>query len=248
MLRRSVRNHNTLGQCADAIQIYERHDEDHAPSLLQYLEKVLLKLLLTSPTCMLLPKSWDRYWPVLQRLASRHPEAHIETITGNLDRRARRLIYTTQQAPGSSRDHRRRVLQILDAVELEAPVQIEQLALQCMDTSSNIRSIVSAALEWASSLFRNGCHRIYLVTRLIRKWSLLSADTDDAILAYLLAVENKAMVDQRNVFRIVAELIRSRTFSLGKYLQWLIATGCTGRDQELASVSFLSVSKSNTFL
>jgi mediator of RNA polymerase II transcription subunit 12 len=102
-----------------------------------------------------------------------------------------------------------------------------------MDLTSTARVTVSAALQWASSPYRDGCYRIYLATRLIRKWSLLGADTDDAILAYFHSTERDVGADQRNAFRVVAELIRSQTFSVGKYLQWLIATGSISRSQDI---------------
>lgn len=41
------------------------------------------------------------------------------------------------------------------------------------------------------------------------------------------------------VFRIVAELVRSKTFAAGRYLQWLIATGSLGHDTDLSSVSYM---------
>jgi mediator of RNA polymerase II transcription subunit 12 len=110
-----------------------------------------------------------------------------------------------------------------------------------MDLTSTARVTVSAALQWASSPYRDGCYRIYLATRLIRKWSLLGADTDDAILAYFHSTERDVGADQRNAFRVVAELIRSQTFSVGKYLQWLIATGSISRSQDITLVSIVSI-------
>ncbi|KAF2653975.1 hypothetical protein K491DRAFT_717612 [Lophiostoma macrostomum CBS 122681] len=216
-----------------AEKIYEAEDEGKTSSLLQYLEKIILKLLTTSPTCMLLPRTWDRHWPVLRRLASRHPEANITNVVEGLDLRTRRLLHASQKPSSTAQDCSRGLLRLLDSTDLNKTVRSEQLALHCMDISPSARIIVAAALQWASSPYRDGCYRIYLVTRLIRKWSLLGVDTDDAILAYFHATERDAGSDQRNAFRIVAELIRSQTFSVGKYLQWLIATGSIGRSQDI---------------
>jgi mediator of RNA polymerase II transcription subunit 12 len=66
---------------------------------------------------------------------------------------------------------------------------------------------------------------------LIRKWNISRIDTDAAIHAFLFSLKADHPFETRNVFRIIAELVRSRHFSVGRYLQWLIATGSTNGNQ-----------------
>jgi mediator of RNA polymerase II transcription subunit 12, fungi type len=95
-------------------------------------------------------------------------------------------------------------------------------------------------MQWASSVYREGSHRIYLATRLLRKWSLPGSDIDDAILDFLRTMDTIGS-EPRDAFRIVAELVRSRTFSVGKYLQWLIATGALSNAQHQEQVCLCSI-------
>jgi mediator of RNA polymerase II transcription subunit 12 len=76
-----------------------------------------------------------------------------------------------------------------------------------------------------------------LATRLLRRWSHLDADIYEGIISYL---QNRSWDESGQldvVFRIVAELVRSKHFSAGRYLQWLIATGSLERDLQSGSVS-----------
>ena len=62
-----------------------------------------------------------------------------------------------------------------------------------------------------------------------------SADVYDGIVSYLRDMAWVATGDPNILFRIVAELVRSKTFATGRYLQWLIATGSTGHSTDLSS-------------
>jgi mediator of RNA polymerase II transcription subunit 12 len=42
--------------------------------------------------------------------------------------------------------------------------------------------------------------------------------------------------DARKVFKIISELVRSRTFAAGRYMQWLIATGSIAQDLDISLV------------
>ena len=44
--------------------------------------------------------------------------------------------------------------------------------------------------------------------------------------------------DARRVFKIISELVRSRTFAAGRYMQWLIATGSIAQDLDISLVRY----------
>jgi mediator of RNA polymerase II transcription subunit 12 len=178
---------------------------------------------------------WETYLPVLQRLASRHPHPQITATLQDLDRRTKVLLQQSKNA-SSTQDPRRTVLSLLDAVDYAAGVNVDHLAFECMQVMPDARNLIFAVLDWASSFYRDGYHRVYLATRLLRRWSKSGLDIDDAILSYFHSIEPKKSTDPRNVFRIIAELVRSRTFSVGKYLQWLIATGSLNPRPNISSV------------
>jgi len=106
-----------------------------------------------------------------------------------------------------------------------------------MEIISNAMQLISILLQWACSCYRTGSHRIYLATRLLRRWSHLGADVYEGVISYLQDMTWVESGELGIVLRIVAELVRSKHFSAGRYLQWLIATGSMGSTLDLASVS-----------
>lgn len=110
-----------------------------------------------------------------------------------------------------------------------------------METMPDSTLLIAAVLQWACSCYREGDHRTYLAIRLLRKWNHLGADVYDGVISYLRDRSWVGSGDLRVVFRIVAELVRSKTFAVGRYLQWLIATGSLEHDADLSSVSSMVV-------
>jgi mediator of RNA polymerase II transcription subunit 12 len=142
------------------------------------------------------------------------------------------------KTPGASTvDSTARLYRLLDSVDYSVNVRIDRLAYDCMELISEYSTLISTVLKWASSYYREGSHRIYLVTRLLRRWSHLGADIDDGVLSYLHSMMPNRSNDPRVVFRIIAELVRSKTFSTGRYLQWLIATGSVSQGSDISAVS-----------
>lgn len=222
--------------CLHVLQLYASSDENNESPLLRYLEQLLLKVLVTSPSCLLLPDRWNAHLPVLQRLALKHPDSKVLLVVQDLNRRARRLC-PSSPSDRSAQSPARRIVLLLDAVDYTPDVNVELIAKQCWDALPNARDLVSIVLRWASSSHRVGMQRIYLVTRLLCKWWRSGIDTDDAILAFFQSVDCGRVDEPCNIYRIVAELVRSKTFSVGRFLQWLIATGSFDRNSDFTSVS-----------
>ncbi|KAF2279548.1 uncharacterized protein EI97DRAFT_464783 [Westerdykella ornata] len=218
-------------------KFYAASETSHEPTLIWYLEQLLLKILVTSPSCLLLPDGWPSHLPVLQRLALKYPDSKALSTVQDLTRRARRL------GLHSLNDHSahvpaREIISLLDAVDYASDVNVDVLANQCWDCLSDARDLVSITLQWASSCHRIGMHRIYLVARLLCKWWRSGIDTDDAILTFFQSANSSMVIEPCNIYRIVAELVRSKTFSVGRYLQWLISTGSFNQNCGFTSSSF----------
>lgn len=175
---------------------------------------------------------------MFQRLASRHPHPRIICTIHDLDRRTRRLLHRSRGVSSSQQDLSSEIVALLDLVDYANNVDVDQLSVNCMDLMPDTQTLVSRVLDWASSLYREGPHRVYLVTRLLRKWSQHGVDINHAILTYLSKLSTSDR-DPNNVFRVIAELVRSKSFSVRKYLQWLIATGSftSIQDQDKSPVS-----------
>jgi mediator of RNA polymerase II transcription subunit 12 len=128
---------------------------------------------------------------------------------------------------------------VLDSVGYDTAIRIENLSNDCMEIISNAPHLISVVLQWASSSYRQGIHRAYLAIRLLRKWAQLGADVYESIVSYLHSLSWTGATQPDIIFRIVAQLVRSKTFPAGRYLQWLIATGSLGPDVDMSLVSIL---------
>jgi mediator of RNA polymerase II transcription subunit 12 len=220
-----------------AEKFYELEEDVQAAPVLTSLENIIIKTLATRPACFLLPTTWHRHASVLRILAERHPQTGLSHAIHDLDTRNKNLIRPCCVTLPLADDPVGQIYRLLDAVDYSANVLIDDLSYNCMEVTSNTCQLVSTVLSWASSLYRQGSHRIYLITRLLRKWNHLGADVYDAIVTCLPQLAFDQSKDTAVVFRIIAELARSKTFSPGRFLQWLIATGSLSHHRDLYSPS-----------
>jgi mediator of RNA polymerase II transcription subunit 12 len=218
-------------------QLYQLDDQLAFSAALQYLENTLLKLLANRPACLLLPTSWAKHGAVLKTLAAKRDHPQITHAVEKLDARNSRLLQSSRTTTPSSRTPAAQVFRKLDSINYKSPLRIEDLSYECMEITSNAPQLISILLQWSCSCYRGGAQRIYLATRLLRRWSHLGADIYEGVVSYLQNMTWAETGELHVLLRIVAELVRSKHFSAGRYLQWLIATGSVGRDVDLSSVS-----------
>ena len=96
---------------------------------------------------------------------------------------------------------------------------------ECLTAADNSDILVVTCLEWASSLYRHGQARVYVAARVLRRWSQRGYELERPILDSFANNAGLARLNKGNIYRLLAELIRSRHFLVGKYFQWLIARG-----------------------
>ena len=204
---------------------------------MQYLENTLVKLIAVRPACLLLPTTWTKHAPLLQRLAERRNHPQVKQAIERLELRNSRLLQSSKSIPFVSHTPAGRVYRLLDSVDYSHPVRIEDLSFDCMEVIPDATQLIAVVLEWASSCYREGTHRIYLTVRLLRKWSHLGADVYHGIISYFHGMSWVTACESSIAFKITAELVRSKTFAAGRYLQWLIATGSLGHHTDLSLVS-----------
>ncbi|KAL5113832.1 RNA polymerase II mediator complex subunit [Pleosporales sp. CAS-2024a] len=208
------------------IKLSETEDSLAPSTALQFLENSLLKLLVTRPACLLLPASWIKYSAPLKALVEKRNSAQLVRAVESLDRRNARLLrFVANKSPPSTPSPAARLLQKLDSISYATPIRIDDLSYECMEIEPDAVQLISVLLQWASSFYRTGSHRMYLATRLLRRWSHLGADVYDGVVSYLQSMAWSDSGEIHVLLRIVAELVRSKHFSVGRYLQWLIATG-----------------------
>lgn len=219
-----------------AKKLYQTDAEPKELSVLTFLESVLTKIFITVPSSLLLPQTWEKHADVLRTFARRRNNAKIMHTFADLDERNKAILCPPSLESSIPKHSLSAFFRLLDDVDYKKSIAIEGLAFECMQIVPDHTQLVSAVLQWASSLYRQGLHRLYLATRLLRKWSQIGIDVGEGIMLYLPSIGSDLSKETRIVFRIIAELIRSKTFSLGRYLHWLIATGSLNQAQHSQGV------------
>lgn len=125
----------------------------------------------------------------------------------------------------SMQQQQQHIIRLLDSIH--SAHDISSVSVACLDSSEDRATLIYKLLEWTATPFRYGLRRVYIAVRLLRKWKMSGIDVDIHVLAFL-SKSPKANENMDNVYHAISELVRSQTFSVGRYLQWLVAKGVCG--------------------
>ncbi|KAL8699836.1 MAG: hypothetical protein Q9224_001240 [Gallowayella concinna] len=197
----------------------------------------LIKILIVaSPASFLLPRRWSTYQPMLQSVLG----ASQPALFGNLCKRNMRLQALAGLSGESEVTTSQALIQIFDSM---APgVDLAKVALKTWVIAPDAQLLVRNCLYWSTSIYREGCARIYTAARLLRGWSGMGIGIEAPILNFLAVDSKVAELEKASLYRVIAELIRSKHFSVGNYLNWVIANGLLRRRGKLAKVAQMRVS------
>jgi mediator of RNA polymerase II transcription subunit 12 len=132
--------------------------------------------------------------------------------------RPRHSKQTTQRSP------HQRIVQLLDSIRSAHDLTSISISLDAFEDKA---ILISKLLEWLSTPFRHGVCRVFIGVRLLRKWKLAGVDVDSHILTFLSRGVTNQKLSMEQIYHVISELVRSQTFSVGRYLQWLMARGVT---------------------
>lgn len=183
---------------------------------------------------MVLPNSWDKYKAQISsclNLSHNVDRALFQTLSERNTRIQRPPNF--KQATKSSPSQR--IIRLLDSIR--SAQHISTVSTACLDAMEDRALLVTKLMEWVATPFRHGICRVYVGVRLLRKWKATGIDIDDHILIFLNKMSRKRLI-MNNIYHAISELVRSQTFSVGRYLQWLMAKGVTNyASGEKSSVS-----------
>lgn len=163
------------------------------------------------------------------------------TILHNLaerNARVQRPVHCKRSTKCSTQQQQQHIIRLLDSIRTAH--DISSVSVACIDTFDDRDTLIYKLLEWISTPFRYGLRRVYIGVRLLRKWKMSGVDVDSHVLGFL-SESPKANENMDNVYHTVSELVRSQTFSVGRYLQWLMAKGVTGLQGDQHKVCFPSI-------
>lgn len=185
-----------------------------------------------SPACFILPLCWNQYEnmirnglekfgvemiPELKRLCQRNLQLQKSAVS---------YVYSSQHVD------QQQIIALLD--ELAPQADLNSIARRWLEKFKDRRLFISTCLSWATSPSRNGSFRVYLAVRLFRLWAKLHVEVEEPLLDFLAVDIVMPPLQKADVYRVLAELVHSKTISVSKYLQRLIAKGslaaCKNRD------------------
>ncbi|MCJ1403892.1 RNA polymerase II mediator complex subunit [Xylographa trunciseda] len=207
---------------------------DICDSVSTELSTSLRSLALSNPSYFLMPDSWAKYEPTLRACNNRCDKnwnlrmKQIET----------RNFHLTQKSGAALRESgttfRQQFIALLDAPQSAS--NIRGLSRKALDMLEDRALLVCTLLEWATTQYRSGLPRIYVALRLLRLWNQRGVDLDGPVLGFLGQASVAASGDKNAIYRLIAEMIRTRLFSIGTYLQWLMARGSRSENADTDSV------------
>ena len=209
-----------------------KRDLDGESPLKIRLQKLIAVLAVSNRGCLIIPRTWTKYKHLL---ASISVDDTTMTPLKSIYKRNERLIELKTKHASNTRSAVLDLYAELDAVKLA--IDVEDLVERCLNYVPDTSQLVPALSDWASTPYRMGSARVYLVARIIAQLHNTNRDTDAAVLQYLGAIGDVSAGVEDRVHRLIVELVHLQAFSVGRYLQWLITSGVlsTGAKRSVAT-------------
>jgi mediator of RNA polymerase II transcription subunit 12, fungi type len=206
----------------DKLRAAQTGDGQASGPLVGRLKKFVRDFVTSRPACFLMPQKWQQCEAVLRQCLRSNLEHHQKLIE-HLRRINERVAGPMAQRENVPISPRQSLIQLLDASR--APYKIHQLAKECFRACEDSHLLLTTTIEWSCTRFRHGETRLYLAVRLLRLWHRDGFDLDGSLHEFLTNSHAFQFLHAQSLHHLIAELVRSRDFSVSKYLQWLTARG-----------------------
>ncbi|KAL8826787.1 MAG: hypothetical protein Q9191_003586 [Dirinaria sp. TL-2023a] len=191
--------------------------------VIQALMRVLISMITSAPDCFFLPRVWGKYETTM-RLGLGEADADILACFERISERNTRFMSASREDTWERLNTpRKRLVHLLDTMPVDG--NFVKLSKECLKTTDDFDLLVATCFEWSASIHRNGEARIYMIARLLRQCSALQAGLDESIMRFLGSMPTLPGLSVAAVYRVVAELLRSKHLSAGRFLSWLMARG-----------------------
>ena len=189
-----------------------------AQTLAQKLSEAISGIARHRPRCFLLPDVWPIVRATLQACLS------DESLFARLESINERCMGSKKREYNSIPDPQELVTDTLDGTK--APHDPVTLSTRLFEICADPSILIMTCLDWATSKFRCGSARVYLTVRLLRRWHRQGYNVDSLFLDFLAQIHSASSnTDSDALKHLFAELSRSRTLSVSRYLQWLNVRG-----------------------
>ena len=184
--------------------------------------------MLTSSACFLFPQLWGKYRNVIEHYCIDETNGLLRTCFETLTRRNAALrTYTYRSAVELRHSKKYQIIVLLDALPIKS--NFMETARKCLRITKEGDMLVSTCVEWSSSIYRHGSFRTYAAARLLRIWSSNGIELQRPLCNLLVTASDRRGLSRSSTFKLYAILVSSNHFSVGRYLQWLMARGTLHR-------------------
>lgn len=201
----------------------EKLQQPAVAPLRQKLRAAIRELLFGRPVLFLMPDRWTENSKVIQACLDKNLALERQLL-GQLSGMNERAMGHSKVDVSSVRAPDQAVVERLDAAQ--APYDLAFLEECLRETCPDFPLLIETCLEWSCSRFRHSKSRIYLATRLIKRWQRVGYDVDTAILTFLTKYrEGNTTADIATLRHLIAQCARCDCFPLSRYMQWLMVRG-----------------------
>ena len=202
------------------------HQQHQACDLLirQQLRALVKALAVTQPDCFLIPNCWTKYQSLFDSSIDLHDTTFLRCYEHIL--KSNRRCLRGLENLTTWRTQRQELIAALDSTANALAMGL--LPRLCLDTVLDYNLLISTLIEWSTTHYRFGQTRLYITINLLRQWDRNGIELECVILDLLDRVRDMPLAQQYSFHKLVAELVRSRHFSVAKYLQRLVLRGTLG--------------------
>lgn len=192
-------------------------------SLCQKLRSLVRGIAYVRPTCFLMPDQWKKS-SVTFGGCLRPDNQEDQRIHDHIRARNERMLALAVPSRKAI-DVDRIVYEYLDSTG--PSYDIGSIANHLESIPSNRPELIKYCLLWATSRYRAGQARVYLIVRLVRKWIRANADNASTVLSFFASDQDFCQFDLDNYRHVFAELSRTNMISKSRFLQEVSVKGLT---------------------
>ncbi|PWW72922.1 hypothetical protein C7212DRAFT_359992 [Tuber magnatum] len=209
-----------LGRAETILAAEDR--ESYAP-LMQKLSILLTDILFSHKESLIVSNSWESYQSILEACVDMRCPV-VRSCLRNISQRNKNLLSPMQtKQNGSVSSGQRKLINMLDSIAM--PYNINEIWEKCCSLEVEEDQLVRCLCQWATTSLRVGKHRIYIVAGLLGCARQSGISVQDHMKCFLEGFGSNVKGSKDDVYLLVSELVRSKTFSIALYMKWLISRG-----------------------
>lgn len=124
-------------------------------------------------------------------------------------------------------------------LERMSPISdVSLVAKKCLDLSTDHYLLVTSCIYWSCGLELTSRYRVFLTVRLFQSWMQQGVDVERHLMCFWEDSWQLSSKLRQRLCNLISNLIHSGQSSIGRYMEWLVATGLGDGAKNANSVRF----------